>query len=652
MGDVVVYRNAAVDDFVDDELNRRDAQPIDMRRRELPVPNANPNRSRPAKRVVAIDVGATAVRAVEVETRDGTARVLKRGQAPIAPDAWRDLSAHRENIAEAIRVAMRLAGITVAGEIVAALPRRLATLKTVQLPPAPPEQIRGMVRFEAPQHIPFPLDEVELATEALDDPSDEMVTALLAAARRTIVSDLSAAFERAGAEVGRLSVTSLALARLLGAGALPIAAVRLDGPEIEVVVVSAGRLLYSRAASAPEGKVSEPWLLAQTERTLAAYAGEVPGQPASKVLLIGGQSDVTALETALSGKLTIPAERFDSRLLSASDPEAGAFAVATGLALDAPADRTRLNLLPETRADRRAAARNRLQQIAAVIVLFAALAGGVWWGYRAQQADRVERSRAERENLKLNMAQKVQKTKRVDHDRVVREYQTVSGGLSRALPVVDVLKAVSDAAPAGLVTLTQMTFERPATVTVQGTADKAASAMNLVIALQKSPSFASVRLGYVGDARADTLVKSKATKTAEGLKAAMAAKAAGGRVTFSITGTVRALPPVTAAALAAKPPATTLAKGGTAPRTGTARHHPATGARSSDDTAGLLPDILGTTNPTPASASPPANGSAPATTATPVSTPAPPAGVPSGATAVPTNPGEQPTPPPPGGNPQ
>src|SRR5262249_47921608 len=158
---------------------------------------------------------ATAVRVVEVHWSsatdgDGGPRLLKRGAAPLPPDVWHDIAANRDTFAAAIQAALNSAGIA-AKSVVACMPRRLVTLRFPRLPHAPPEQMRGMVMFEAQQYILFSLDEVILDYHVVSEPfggmasDDEMETVLLAAVRRSTIAALMSVFDRAGLELQQLS---------------------------------------------------------------------------------------------------------------------------------------------------------------------------------------------------------------------------------------------------------------------------------------------------------------------------------------------------------------------------------------------------------------------------------------------------------------
>lgn len=466
-----------------------------------------PRRGGETSRITAIDVGLAAVRAVQVEISGGQARLAKRGAAPLPAGCWEDLAGSRESLARAIRSVLSAGGIT-ATEAAVALPRRLVTMKHVRLPHATPEQVRGMVRFEAQQYIPFPLEEVVLDYQILSDETEEMTTVLIAAARRSLVEELLAAFDRAGIEVTRLSVSALALAAHAQNGGVPVALLDVEQGEMDIAVVSAGRLLFTRAAAvgdstddAEEGRV----LAAEVARSLTAYQNEYRAQPVNRLLVAAPMEQLSRVEETLGNLLEVPVARMNGVLMPPADPEAVAYATALGLALEAHRPEAGgIDLIPSSRKERKAASRRRIHtMVAAAILIVAALIGALFiaQGIAAQRKERIQ---AVAMNRTLTATQNALKKVKEEHNQLVHTYETLSRGLAREMPAVEVLKAISDAVPRTGIYLSQLSFERGGTISLRGNANNEMAATDLVLALQKAGVFADVRLGYLGDAQAET----------------------------------------------------------------------------------------------------------------------------------------------------
>ena len=457
------------------------------------------------------------VRVVEVEwarTSDPSeGKVIKRGAASLPPNVWNDLAAHRNAVATAIREALAQAGIS-ARNVVASMPRRLVTLRFAKLPYAPPDQMRGMVAFEAQQYILFSLDEVVLDYHVVSEQGltsaggEEMVTVLLAAARRSLINEIMAIFEKAGLELERLSVSALALAEHARGAIEPTALIDLEPGELDVAVVSDERLLFTRAASVPfdpnnmEAGVRR--LIEEVIRSLTSYQNEFRSRGIAHISLagadfMGGQVDM--LERALTEVLEMPVSRLVPRLLPPGDPSGLAYATAVGAALQtrggSPAP---INLAPNdkaiARAERGEQRKKVLGGIAAAAVVFAAVFY-ITTTTRAQTRDRNARVAANAALKTVTDRHDVLKRKQKKAQELSNEINT---GLARKHPTVDVLAAVAYALPrTDGIWLTQFAFNRDSGLTIRGETKSEIAATDLVLALQQSGAFREVRLGYLGD---------------------------------------------------------------------------------------------------------------------------------------------------------
>ena len=448
-----------------------------------------------------------AVRVVEVDLSGPDPRVLKRGAAPLPAGYWEEMATGRDALTQAIRAALSAAGI-VTTHAVAGLPRRFVTLKNARLPHADPDHIRGMVQFEAQQYIPFPLDEVVLDHQIVSDETDEMTTVMIVAARRLLVEEFLAAFDRAGIEVTRLGVSALALAEHGASSTLPLALIDIDTGEMDMAVVSAGRPLFTRAASLGEGgEIDAQRLGAEVARSLGAYQNEFRAFPLSKVLIAAAPAALAEMEAALGGFLDVPVGRMNGQLIPASDADALSYATATGLALEqAGGGISRINLIPSSRIERKAAAKRKTNTLAGVVAAAVVIALGIMFLMQQLRAQSIERAQAEKENRKLALATSAVADIKTKHDKLVLDYKNVAAGLNRNIVTVDLIKAVSDAVPkTGGVYLSQLTFDRNGTLAIHGIAKSETAATDLVLALQGDGPFLNVSLNYLGDAQTEAL---------------------------------------------------------------------------------------------------------------------------------------------------
>ncbi len=487
---------------------------------------------------VAFDLGANAVRVVEVEWTgaDGAGHLAKRGSAPLPVNIWNDLPAGGDAFVAALKQAMSSAGIS-AKSVVACLPRRLVTLRFARLPHAPPEQMRGLVAFEAQQYVLFPLDEVILDYHVVTEGAngmplaseDDMESVLLAAARRTLITDLIALFERAGLELEQLTVSALALAEHIRESIEPTALLDVEPGEMDVAVVANRQLLFTRASgldvSGAHPEIAALRLADEVARTFTSFQNEYRQQTLAHIYLSGPSvqgADGAAVEQTLRSVLEMPIDSLRSRLLPPTDPEARAYATAVGAAMQTrPNSLASINLVPDERAIRKAQAQQRRQQQYAVLVgllVVGLLVYGVQHTLAASAKAKAVRLDANEKYRKFNDAVEV---RRKQFQRTKDLYAELNTGLDRDHPSVDVLVALNRTLPTSAdIWLTQFAFDRTGIITIHGETKSAAAATEMVIALQDSGAFTDVKLAYMGDAQENNTVSNSVPSPAAPVAAA------------------------------------------------------------------------------------------------------------------------------------
>ncbi len=444
---------------------------------------------------VAVVIGRSAVWAVEAEARGGVCRAARRGAAPLPYAAWDDLPLHADQIAAAVRAALAAGGIR-ATKADTCVPRRLVTAKVASLPRATPDMVEGMVRFEAQQYVPWPLEDAVLGHQVLsDDSADELMSVLVVGVRKQLISDLLSIFDSAGLEVGRIGVSALALAEHTLGRASPHLVVSCDQGDLDVVVAEDGRTLFSRGASVEAGEADE------VARTLMAYAAERLPSPIH-LELAGPDADDADLAGTISAQTGLACRPIVTELMP-DGPDWLPYATAAGIAAQpAPGAASRVNLVPLERSERRAVQRKRLLGFAAVAAASVVLVGVVGWAFQATRAQAAARTLGARENARLATAKQALKKAKSAHDALLRSWTTATDGLARNEPMVDVLHAVSQAAPReGGTYLTQLAIDRGGRVALHGMTNKPEAPTMLVVNLQKTGRFSEVRLGYLGDAQ-------------------------------------------------------------------------------------------------------------------------------------------------------
>lgn len=383
--------------------------------------------------VIGLDIGASAVRAVELDIGASRPVLLRFGQVGLPPGTIVDGEIHdRSAVADALSRLWRNAQFESKAVIVGLAGLRAIT-REIDLPYVPDHEVESAVQFQSEDVIPFPADKTILASQVLSDhkgpDGQKLRHVLVAAAHRDLVDAVVDVVERAGLEVAGADLVSSALVRALvdmaqGGSDQPEAVVSVGAGLTVVVVHLHGRPQFVRTIGlggnaataaiaaaldlpqadaegvkrrlgepvpqvhAAEVAVQEPLgELVSEIRSSVQYFSSLPGRaPVVRVLLTGGGSQLRGLVDHLRAQLGIPVQvvsavsRVDisqvdagRELLGAIDP---VLAASIGLALP---EARKFNLVPPELRQRAAVRRitRKVTAAAAALLVLGVAAGGL-----------------------------------------------------------------------------------------------------------------------------------------------------------------------------------------------------------------------------------------------------------------------------------
>lgn len=364
--------------------------------------------------IVGLDIGTSALRAVELVVEDGHPPVLEAfGQVGLPPGTVVDGEIRdRSQVASAIRRLWRNGGFKT-NRVRLGVAGLRAITREIELPPVPPDEVAAAVTLQAEDIVPFPVDRTSIASAVISRTEDAeglpLIRVLVAAAHRDLIDGIVAAVEEAGLEPEAIDLDTAALSRaftLPGSTAEPEAVVSVGAGLTMVVVHHGGTLQFVRTIDmggdtvtrAVAGALDIPFAdaellkrelafpgqhdegavnavarvveqLADEVRSSLRYFGSMPGRTAPvRVLVTGGGARTVGLLDQLRARMVVPVTEasplsfVDVSRIEVSPGEAESInqtvAVPLGLALNGPA-RTRFELIPPEVAARRAARRRK-----------------------------------------------------------------------------------------------------------------------------------------------------------------------------------------------------------------------------------------------------------------------------------------------------
>ncbi len=456
-----------------------------------------------AKSLVGLDIGSSAVKAVELKASGKGYKVVGYGVEPIPPDSIVDGAIiDGSAVADAIRRLFTGRKIKTK-DVAASLSGNAVIVKKITLPQMTEAELAESIYWEAEQYIPFDIQDVNLDYKILESGGDKgTMDVLLVAAKKEKIADYTGVIAQAARTAVAVDVDAFALQNayqtnygvepgqvvvLLNVGASATNINIISGEqsvftrdisiggnaytealqkELNLPFETADALKRGQAVDGAQYEEARPVLRAVSEnvmleiqKTFDFFKATTSNDKIDRIVVSGGGSRVEAFFEQLRERFDAPIEAFDpfrnvafdARKFGDATEAAPTAAVAVGLALRRVGDRF-INLLAveRERTKRRPSAAAVLQPaqkvaIAATLILVLT-ALGLGWRYWSisQQITRldseIEAAEAETRRLRLVLSD-VQKfeTRRAQLQQRVALIEELRKGQSGPVHLLDSL---------------------------------------------------------------------------------------------------------------------------------------------------------------------------------------------------------------------
>ena len=349
-----------------------------------------------AKTIVGLDIGSSAVKAVEVKPAGKGYKVTAFGTEPVPPDAIVDGAIiDAGSVAEAIRRVFDGNKAFKTKDVCASLSGNAVIVKKITLPVMTENELAESIYWEAEQYIPFDIQDVNLDYQILDPGtgpnSRGSMDVLLVAAKKEKIGDYTNVISQAGRTPVIVDVDAFALQNafevnygleagrivvLLNAGASAININILQGDqsvftrdismggnayteavqkELDLPFDSAEQLKKGIPVDGATFEEAQPVLHAVTEnvlleihKTFDFFKASASTDHIDRIMLSGGASRVDGFHQMVQERFNAPVEDFDpfrtvtwdAKKLGGEPADlAPSAAVAVGLALRKVSDR-------------------------------------------------------------------------------------------------------------------------------------------------------------------------------------------------------------------------------------------------------------------------------------------------------------------------
>ena len=157
---------------------------------------------RRTKSLIGLDIGSSAVKAIELQQSASGYKVVAIGREPVPPDSIMDGAiVDGGAVADVIRELLQKNNFK-AKEVVGSLSGNAVIVKKIVLPQMTEEELDEAIYWEAEQYIPFDIQDVNLDYQMLEAGSREAdrdtMDVLLAAAKKEKIADYTGVISQAG----------------------------------------------------------------------------------------------------------------------------------------------------------------------------------------------------------------------------------------------------------------------------------------------------------------------------------------------------------------------------------------------------------------------------------------------------------------------
>lgn len=234
------------------------AAPKPARRTPAPRPAAPTRPSGGA--FVGLDIGTQAIKVVEVRGAGRSLQVTALAMGNTPPGSVQQgIVTDPKALGAAIKQLCQKNGIRAGKVVCAAAGAAAVVVRVIEVPKMTPGELAETMKWEVERHIPFPVNDVEMAYQAIDDPSSPLadpnnpnMEVLLAVAQRDMVAAHLSTLESAGLKPVAIDVEPLAIGRALlnlstqGLASRNVVVVNIGASNTDVAIFKSGILRFPR----------------------------------------------------------------------------------------------------------------------------------------------------------------------------------------------------------------------------------------------------------------------------------------------------------------------------------------------------------------------------------------------------------------------
>lgn len=207
---------------------------------------------------VGLDIGTQSIKVIEVKGSGKSLQVTALAIGNTPPGAIQQgIVTDAKALGAAVKQLCQKNGIRAGRVVSAAAGAAAVVVRVIEVPKMTPNELAETMKWEVERHIPFPVNDVEMAYQAIDDPAladpnAQNMEVLLAVAQRDMVAAHLATLTAAGLKPVAIDVEPLAVGRSLlnlsrdGLAGKNVVIVNIGASNTDVAVYKSGILRFPR----------------------------------------------------------------------------------------------------------------------------------------------------------------------------------------------------------------------------------------------------------------------------------------------------------------------------------------------------------------------------------------------------------------------
>ena len=379
--------------------------------------------------------------------------------------------------------------------VIVSLPRNQATCRYVRLPSRVPREIENIAHLQAASYLPYPADELVTGFGVISTDKQGYTGINLVIAHRDAVNRLLDFFRRLQASSVSVVLSSYGLCNLYNAGAKgsagPVMVMDSDAEQVEIAVIGAGKMLFSRSFRLSRQQADRQIVLMnEVHKTQEAYAKELEDDSSLTIAIAGGQPAAKSLADMIRKQGTYAVETFTLDEGSRSLAVPADISVASLLGLGSAGIDEYLNLLPhEFKAERR----RRAQR--SYYVRIALLAAGIMLVMGAAVSRHLDNKSRYLYQLQSKLRQVAHEAKPLED--IEKRFKAIRAQSHQRFSALEAVRELYSIVPAQI-TLSSFTYEQDKQMIMRGQAPQMETVFLFVSQLEKSQVFKglSVKINY------------------------------------------------------------------------------------------------------------------------------------------------------------